>query len=359
MAASRLRYALASGALRLPESGEVLLLNPPAEPGLAEALPAARCEAVQGFFPAHRALARMGFRATCRPDRARYAAAVVFLPRSKAEGRGLIHMARALCPEGPLWVDGQKSDGIDSILRALRKGGARMGEVIAKAHGKLFSFAGPVPGSWAAAEAPPIEGFRRVSGVFSADGPDPGSRLLAAALPGRMRGRVCDLGAGWGYLGAAVLRREGVEECVLLEAQHAALECARRNISDPRARFVWGDALEFRDAEGFDHVVTNPPFHEGRAARSELGRGFIAAAAALLRPRGQLWLVANRHLPYEKELSARFARHEEIGGDRAYKLIRAERGRAPARAAPGRGGSGGGSGGGSRGCGRGASRGGG
>ncbi len=326
MAASRLSHALECGALSLPESGELLLLNAPADPALAE-LPIGRSEAVQGFYPTHRALGRMGFRTGCAPARASYAAALVFVPRSKAEARALIHRARGLCPDGPIWVDGQKTDGIDSLLRDLRRAGAAIGEVVAKAHGKLFRIMGAVPESWAPAPPRKVEGFYTQSGVFSADGPDPGSRLLAAALPGKMAGRVCDLGAGWGCLGAAVLAREGVQELVLVEARHEALECARRNIEDARARFVWADALEFGDRGGFDHVVCNPPFHAGRAAQPDLGRGFIAAAAALLRPRGTLWLVANRHLPYEKELSARFASHEEIGGDRAFKLIRAERAR--------------------------------
>jgi 16S rRNA (guanine1207-N2)-methyltransferase len=36
-------------------------------------------------------------------------------------------------------------------------------------------------------------------------------------------------------------------------------------------------------ARDYDFIVSNPPFHEGRADRPELGRAFIAAAAAALR----------------------------------------------------------------------------
>ena len=55
-------------------------------------------------------------------------------------------------------------------------------------------------------------------------------------------------------------------------------------------------------------------------------------AAAMLLPHGQLWLVANRHLPYEAELDARFQVWREIGGTPAFKVIEAAR---PRRAGKG------------------------
>ena len=54
-------------------------------------------------------------------------------------------------------------------------------------------------------------GFTTVPGVFSADAPDRGSVLLAAALPAKLPARVADLGAGWGYLSRAILARDGVQ----------------------------------------------------------------------------------------------------------------------------------------------------
>ena len=67
----------------------------------------------------------------------------------------------------------------------------------------------------------------------------------------------------------------------------------------------------------------NPPFHEGRAADPHLGARFIRAAAGLLTGAGRLWMVANRHLPYEAALSELFADVQEIGGDNRFKVITA------------------------------------
>jgi 16S rRNA (guanine1207-N2)-methyltransferase len=122
-----------------------------------------------------------------------------------------------------------------------------------------------------------------------------------------------------------VLRREGVEEVHLVEAEHDALAAARANITDPRARFHWADATRFAPDARFGAVVMNPPFHTGRSADPALGRAFIAAAARLLLPTGTLWMVANRHLPYERALAEMFREVEPLPGPRAYKILRASR----------------------------------
>src|SRR3546814_3736999 len=70
--------------------------------------------------------------------------------------------------------------------------------------------------------------------------------------------------------------------------------------------FHWHDVTAGL-AQRFDVIVTNPPFHaQGNAARPDIGRRFIAVAAEALKPGGRLWLVANRHLPYESVLDASF-----------------------------------------------------
>jgi 16S rRNA (guanine1207-N2)-methyltransferase len=322
MGDSRVSLALAAGAIALPETGRIAVFRARVGHDLG-ALPKDRVEIIQGFYPEFRAFQAQGF-AVAVQAAGDYAAALVYLPRAKAEAHALIAQAAALVAGGPVIVDGQKTDGIQSVLRDCRRTGAEVGEVFAKAHGKIFSLRGGDFSGWAAGGDNVIKGgFHTRAGVFSADGVDRGSALLAAAIAGKLKGRVCDLGAGWGYLARAVLQQTAVSECHLVEAEHAALECARLNITDDRARFHWDDALAFRTDRRFDHIVTNPPFHTGRAADVDLGRGFISASARLCARHGTVWLVANRHLPYEQDLSAAFKQVDEIAGDASFKVFRA------------------------------------
>jgi 16S rRNA (guanine1207-N2)-methyltransferase len=334
MSDSRLRLALDSGTVHLPPIGRIAVFRPRAETDLS-GLPRERVVVVQGSRPDHDAFAARGFAVepTLSED---FAGAVVILPRSKPEARALI--ATATAAGGPVIVDGQKTDGIDSICREIRKR-VEVSAPYSKAHGKVFQFQAS-PTTFADWALPPVlrldSGWVTAPGVFSSDGPDPASVALAAALPPKMPGRVADLGAGWGYLAFHVLERRGVTECALVEAEHAALEAARVNVSDPRAQFHWADVTTFTASQPFDHIVTNPPFHVGRAAQPALGAAFIAAAARLLDPHGTLWLVANRHLPYEAPLDAAFREVKEVGGTAAFKICAARRPRKAAPRRPGR-----------------------
>lgn len=324
---ARLRLALEAG-LDLPSEGRIAVLHPAAAEDLSP-LPADRLHVIQPFRPDHDAFAAQGIDVAAEPE-GRYAATLVFVPRSKPLARALVARAAAMT-DGPVAVDGMRTAGVEGLLREIRARTAVEGPVN-KSHGKLFWFAAD-PALFADWTARPgrVEGFATAPGVFSADGVDPASRLLADALPDRLGPAVADLGAGWGYLSARILAREGVQALHLVEADRTALDCARANVTDPRAVFHWADATRWRPPAPLDAVVTNPPFHAGRAADPSLGRAFISAAAAMLRPAGTLWMVANRHLPYEETLAAAFRRVEELPGSAGFKLIRAERPLAPMR----------------------------
>jgi 16S rRNA (guanine1207-N2)-methyltransferase len=184
---------------------------------------------------------------------------------------------------------------------------------------------------WRALDAPrPVAGGRFVSrpGVFSWDRIDPASALLAEHLPSSLRGRAADLGAGFGYLSVELLERcAGIAALDLYEAQARALELARANLAPFAGRtalgFHWHDVTAGLPAR-YDVIVTNPPFHaHGNAARPDIGRRFIAVAAQALVPGGRLWLVANRHLPYEAELDAGFGEARLVAQRDGFKVVEA------------------------------------
>ncbi|WP_163848638.1 class I SAM-dependent methyltransferase [Pseudooceanicola aestuarii] len=321
MVSQRLRLAL-EGGLILPD-GRIGLFAPRADADLS-ALPA-DVTIVTGDAPVHDQLQRRGMdvAVTAQGD---FAAIVVCLPRAKAEARALIAQAAALSG-GPVIVDGQKEDGADALLRECRKRVPVEGP-INKAHGKLFWFdAAPgVFADWAAPDRQQVAGgFVTAPGVFSADGIDPASALLGDALPEGLKGRAVDLGGGWGYLTHRLLAQEKITHVDLVESDHAAVEAARINLPDPRVAFHWADARQWRPERGADLVIMNPPFHTARSADPELGRAFIRSAAACLSPSGRLFMVANRHLGYEKTLDEVFGEWSELGGDGKFKLFEAAR----------------------------------
>lgn len=320
MRSARLDMALESGAFTLPPAGDVAVYRPRIGDDLG-ALPQDRVAVLTGFKPDHDHFSAAGY----RTEAVSPSSAVICLPRAKGEALALIAEAcLALPPASPILVDGQKTDGVDSILKLCRAAGLILGETLSKAHGKAFVLrSAPVPANWHSAPTEIAGGFITRPGVFSADAPDPGSVLLAAALPPRLFGRIADLGAGWGFLARAILARPDVRSLDLVEADRTALDCARTNVTDPRVAFHWADATRFKPAALWDAVVMNPPFHTARDADPGLGLAFLRAAHRNLLPTGALWLVANRHLPYDQALTSLFRTVEDIGGTAAFRLTRA------------------------------------
>jgi len=322
----RLSLAIESGGFATPATGKIAVFLPRAEHDLS-ALPKDQVVVVQPMRPDHDLFARQGYEcvATLEPG-TEIAAAVVFLPRAKALARHLVAQAVA-ASSGPVLIDGAKTDGIDSLYKSARKQ-TTPSAPIAKAHGKIFWVEddGQVFADWLADDFTEVDGFSTAPGVFSADGIDPASRLLFENLPTKLGRNLADLGAGWGYLSAQLLQRDTVVENLhLVEADHSAVSCAKRNVTDPRAQFHWADARDWKPPHLLDGVIMNPPFHTGRNAEPSLGQAFIATAARVLTPSGNLWMVANRHLPYEAILTELFVQVSEVAGDNRFKVLQASR----------------------------------
>ncbi len=141
-----------------------------------------------------------------------------------------------------------------------------------------------------------------------------------------LKGRGGDLGCGLGLLGRMALGSSAVTEITLIDLDRRAIEMARRNVSDPRAKIVWGDLRAASSLPtGLDFAVSNPPFHDGGAEDQALGKIFIQRAADSLRSGGTLWLVANAHLPYEATLRERFRSVETVAQEGGYKVFEARR----------------------------------
>lgn len=315
-------------------SGEPVLFLGAMSGAAANAIGVQRLVCEQSFKPEHDRLTAAGFRVTVAAS-GRFPLVLLNASRNRAQTLALIARGWSMLePQGTMLINIDKDEGADSLQRTLR---ASLGEVLSqpRAHGRLLGLqhdGRPAP-DWADALVLRRNraGYLTAPGMFSEDDADAGSKLLAERFGPDLKGRVADLGAGWGYLAAQALARcPGITEMHLYEADHAALEAARQNVTDARAHFHWADATSLtRPDPPFDAVICNPPFHLSRRAEPELGRAFIATAARILKPHGKALLVANRQLPYEAALGAAFRSVQRLDQISAFKLFLAGR---PARA---------------------------
>lgn len=257
-----------------------------------------------------------------------------------------------LRPGGRLRVSLPNDWGAKWLENAWRAVAGAPLESLSKHHCRVFSTVKPASGwnetalsAWQAAAALrrlPESGCWSRPGLFSWDRPDAGSVLLAEHLPETLAGQGADLGVGWGFLSMELLKR--CPELTALdgyEVDARALEPARRNLGNVlvpvRPRLYWRDVTAGVGLAQYDFIVTNPPFHEGRDADPALGQRFIAAAARALKQDGELWLVANKHLPYEPLLLELFVESAAVAQTAGFKVLRA-RGVLPKAHAPAGGG---------------------
>lgn len=328
------------GMLEWPSQGTVLFLRARAGQ-LLDSIPRERLQCVQSFKPWADELLAAGYpvEAGERVDDVQAATVLLLLPRQREEARALLAQAwQRVIPGGYVVAAQFNNEGARSGEADLtRLAGAA--QSLSKHKARVFwaqagvSRDSTLLAEWAALDAPRriAEGrFISRPGLFAWSRIDAASALLARCLPSDLKGRGADLGAGFGYLSAEVLERcQQVVVLDLYEAEARGLALARQNLAaaEPCALdFIWHDVTTgLLPERRYDFIVSNPPFHQGRADQPEMGKAFIRAAARALVVGGRFWLVANRHLPYEEVLQQEFRKVRAVAVEQGFKVIEAIR----------------------------------
>ncbi|GHB20120.1 16S rRNA methyltransferase [Pseudovibrio japonicus] len=300
------------------------------------ALDKARVVCQQTFASDKDNLERAGF--TVTPDASgTYPVVMVLPPRQRDEARALMAQAVKSAGEGGIVIaSASNTEGAKTAESDLTKLAGNTGK-LSKNKCRVFwteisndTIDQQLLEEWSQLDAPRdiLEGrFVSRPGVFAWDHIDKASQLLVKTLPDRLPGRGADLGSGFGYLSSEVVKVSKVKAVDLYEAEKRALDLAEKNLKGKTGEvatdFIWQDVTKGLNRT-YDFVVMNPPFHAGgKQDRADIGQGFIKAAAKALRPSGHLWMVANRHLPYEATLDKVFASYEIMADQGGYKVIRA------------------------------------
>ncbi len=328
------------GLLKWPAEGGALFLRArDGWPLRQQSRPGLICE--QSFKPDAEALAQSGWTVADPGDAAsdvRHALVMVLPPRQRDEARALFAQALQRCaPGGVVVACIANDDGAKSGEGDFRKLCGLDGN-LTKHHCRVFwvkrddaKIDAALLAQWSTLDAVrPILGGRFVSrpGVFAWDRIDPASALLVKHLPTDLAGCAADLGAGFGYLSVELLTRcPRILHLDLYEAEQRALDLAKTNLASLESRatleYHWHDVTTGLPHK-YDVIVTNPPFHtQSSADRPDIGRRFITSAAAALNPGGRLWLVANRHLPYEAVLNDSFGKVRIVAQQDGFKIVEA------------------------------------
>jgi 16S rRNA (guanine1207-N2)-methyltransferase len=174
----------------------------------------------------------------------------------------------------------------------------------------------------------PIDVFSR-PGVFSWDRLDRGTAALLETIDIGGARTVLDLGCGYGIVGVVAARMAHDVRVTMVDASIEAVRSSRRTVAAnglaDRCEVLASDVAAAVPDGSIDVVVTNPPFHTGKATDLDVPAQFIRDAARVLTPGGRLFLVANRTLPYEAWVRRCFGAVSTLVDGREFKVLSAVR----------------------------------
>lgn len=173
----------------------------------------------------------------------------------------------------------------------------------------------------------PLALFTR-PGVFSWEHLDEATEILAEQMLVDQGAEVLDLGCGSGALGVVASRLSGSGRVTMVDADSEAVRSAEQSAiaaALPDFRAITSDIAHAVRDQRFDVVVSNPPFHVGKATALNVPLQFMRDAFHVLRPGGRVLLVANRTLPYEAALTELFGTMRTVHDGKRFKVLAATR----------------------------------
>lgn len=233
-----------------------------------------------------------------------------------------------------IFIVGHNKLGTGSLHKRFAKWFEESDKVASARHSALLRLARPIEGAmpqaqddwWKSWELTVDGATHRIwdlPGVFSRGELDRGSEMLIRNAHDFRGDNVLDLGAGSGVLSIVRALRSPSAQLTLVDHDIMAIASAERNIRelglDTRANVIFGDAEEVLPGR-FDAVLTNPPFHAGSRMTTATTLRWFEMMKQLMRPGGELTIVANRHLPYADPLDKAFKNVRVVDEDTKFRV---------------------------------------
>ncbi|MBR9906959.1 MAG: class I SAM-dependent methyltransferase [Gammaproteobacteria bacterium] len=266
-------------------------------------------------------------------------AALVWLPKEKQLTWYLLDALRSVLAVGAeIWLVGENRGGIKSIHKQFPASVTPAQKMAVGNHSLLlrteilatldafnvherFEYVDlPQPG-----QPTPLK-LASLPGVFAFPGIDAGSAMLLEHLPAWQQGQVLDFACGHGVLGAWLQRQAQQLQVTYLDVSALALAATAQTL---KQNGLTGECIASNGLTAnlpqFDYVVSHPPFHTGLATDYEIGKQFLQQIRQHLRPNGELWLVANRFLPWPELIEQAFGHCERVAQDNKFAVYVAGR----------------------------------
>lgn len=264
---------------------------------------------------------------------------LIFLQKSRPLMDFWLEMVLSFLPEGsPVWLVGENDEGIKSWKKRLKDRFGLVKSVDNARHCVLLEASEPLykPDHFTIVQW--VENFSvnaaaidlsisSLPGVFSHGRLDRGTQVLLETLDHVPSGKVLDFGCGTGVISAFIHASGGDHDFTLVDCDALALFSSRSTMSALGCQtftVVASDGLS--EVIGpFDLIISNPPFHQGVKTYYQVTEQFLEQSRKMLRPGGELRIVANSFLRYPPIIQKAFGHCETLLSKDGFSVYRAKR----------------------------------
>lgn len=259
--------------------------------------------------------------------------AVYFWTKNKQECQYQLFEWLAHCKKGQqLLIVGENRSGVRSVEKMLSPFG-EIAKIDSARRCGLYHFELHTPPLferekfWKSYRLPDLNIFS-LPAVFSAAELDEGTKLLLSTFEKmekqNIKGKVLDLGCGAGVIGASLKQRFPDIHLTMSDIHSMAIASSERTLLENQlsGQVIASDVFSHIH-DRFDLIVSNPPFHDGRATNYQTVEALISQAKQHLSKGGELRLVANAFLPYPDLLDSVFGRHQVLAQSQKFKVYSA------------------------------------
>jgi 16S rRNA (guanine1207-N2)-methyltransferase len=275
------------------------------------------------------------------PDAKEHAPASIALldiPKGREVARAYLWTtALVLRPGGRLYIAGSNAAGAKSVIKDAADLFGEVPVLDFKSSRRIAlatrrNGTPPAPEEWSG-EAPWKPQMRLVRrpegeytivtmpGVFSWDHLDDGTALLLDHLDVEPDTDVLDIGCGYGIIG--LVAAHAGARVTMVDDDLLAVRCASASVevNELDCGVLASDLTEAVRDQTFDLVLSNPPFHQGVDVTTGIAVQMIHEVPAVLRPGGRLRIVANRFLPYHRDMRDVFGHVYTVAENARYAVL--------------------------------------
>jgi len=261
---------------------------------------------------------------------------VIFFPKSKHEFTYTLAMlANHLTDNANILIVGENKSGVKSAIKLTHSFLSHCEKVDSARHCTLFS--GQFNNQrnnfelsqWYKNYSLNINNIEltisSLPGVFSQNELDAGTKLLLNNLPPKMHSEVLDFGCGAGVLSAYIGKKYPNTKLNLLDVSALALKSAEQTlaINGLQGNVFASDSLS--NVKGkYQHIVANPPFHQGVKTHYAATESFLAGIKQHIKNSGDISIVANSFLRYQSIMEDNIGKTTKISNKNGFAIYRCQ-----------------------------------